>query len=82
MSLICALDSYVERTGISWRELGRLTGLDHSTFSKWKAGKSRPTFDNACKIERATKGEVTADQIISDALSAERKKQSRKRAAR
>lgn len=70
------LESYVESVGISWRELGRLTGLDHSTFTGWRKGTSKPSYENALRIEQATDGKITADQIMSEALNAEREKAS------
>lgn len=63
------LAEYLKPRGAT-SELARKLGVEHSTVSRWAAGKMEPSLSMCAQIERATGGAVTVRDLIAQAEAA------------
>ena len=61
------LETWLATKGMRATEFARLAGLTDSTVSRLLSGKRRPEWATIDKIVAATKGEVTANDFVSEA---------------
>jgi DNA-binding transcriptional regulator YdaS (Cro superfamily) len=46
------------------QQLAKIVGVTYKTILDWTSGRSGITLYNALKIEKATKGQITAKEIL------------------
>jgi DNA-binding transcriptional regulator YdaS (Cro superfamily) len=65
-----ALDLYFQRTGDNPSKLAERIGRSPSTITRPLSGERNVSMDVALEIERATKGEVSAEQFMAICFAA------------
>ena len=58
------LADYLTKKKISQSELARRLGIKQSTISKWVLGKRRPGWVVLARVEKLTRGRVTARDFM------------------
>ena len=58
------LETYLESRRLSQKEFGHLVKLSQQTLSNYIAGRRKPSLDAAKRIEEATKGKVTMEDLL------------------
>lgn len=56
------LKQWMKRTGTTQVQLAEATGIQQPLISKYLRGVQRPQLDNALAIEKATDGQVPAEE--------------------
>ena len=60
------LDNYMRVMRLTDADLAELVGVDRSTVSRVRRGKTRPSWDLIRKIRTASEGLVTADDFLEE----------------
>jgi transcriptional regulator with XRE-family HTH domain len=58
MTIVCRLNTRIERLGVSYRALGRFVGASHNAVARWARGDAFPTVDKALILAEALGTEV------------------------
>ena len=58
------LANFLSEQGLSQESFGATIGVRGATVSRWLSGKRCPSGANVRKIKEATKGRVTADDLL------------------
>jgi len=58
------LQEFMNKNTLSYREMGALAGVNHTTIFYYVQGKKRPTLEVAYKIELATKKKVKMVDLL------------------
>lgn len=59
------LKEYLEKRKLTYEEFSKISGVTKSTLGNYVNGRSRALFDNATRIVKATKGQVTYEDLAS-----------------
>ena len=60
------LAAYLARHGISRKQFGQQIGVTGGAVSHWITGRYDPSPELALKVERATRGEVTRQELLPE----------------
>jgi len=59
------LKTYLESRNIERKEFAKMIGVSAATISNYLGYRRKPTLDIGRKIEKATKGKVTIDDLLT-----------------
>lgn len=60
------LKDYLIKQRLNPTMFSKLTGISYTTIYRYIRGSTKPTLKNACIIEKATKGQVTFEDLLKN----------------